>query len=55
MVIRWAVIVANRHHEELSKLEEIDQIYFSEKTHAGGILDAIEHYDFLSLQDTETD
>jgi sucrose-phosphate synthase len=49
------VIVANRHHEELSKLEEIDQIYFSEKTHAGGILDAIEHYDFLSLRDTETD
>ena len=46
------VIVANRHHEELSKLEEIDRIYFSEKAHALGILDAIEHYDFLATAGT---
>lgn len=43
------VIVANRHDEELSKLEEIDRIFFSEKQHALGILDAIEHYKFLSM------
>lgn len=47
------VIVANRHHEELSKLDEQDRIHFSEKAHASGILDAIEHYDFLSISDTE--
>jgi sucrose-phosphate synthase len=42
------VIVANRHHEELSQLEEVDRIWFSEKVHALGILDAIDHYDFLA-------
>jgi sucrose-phosphate synthase len=48
------VIVANRHHEELSKLEEIDRIYFSEQAHAQGILDAMKHYDFLSTADSAT-
>ena len=47
------VIVANRHHEELSQLEEQERIHFSEKAHASGILDAIEHYDFLSTGVTE--
>ncbi|MBK1717816.1 HAD-IIB family hydrolase [Thiocystis violacea] len=42
-----AVVVANRHHEELSQLSEIDNIYFAEQAHAKGILEAIEHYDFF--------
>lgn len=42
-----AVVVANRHHEELSQLSEVDRIYFSEKPYALGILDAIDHYDFF--------
>ena len=45
------VIVANRHQEELSDLEDIERIYFSDKEHAHGILDAIGHYDFLSASD----
>jgi len=42
-----AVVVANRHGEELSGLVEIDRVYFSDKPHAGGLLDAIDHYAFL--------
>ncbi len=42
-----AAVVANRHHEELSQLIDIDRIYFSEKSHARGILDALQHYDFF--------
>jgi sucrose-phosphate synthase len=42
-----AVVVGNRHHEELSKLEDIESIYFAEKDGAGGILEALEHYDFF--------
>jgi sucrose-phosphate synthase len=42
------VVVANRHLEELSDLSEVDQIYFSEQSHAWGILEAMRHYDFLS-------
>jgi sucrose-phosphate synthase len=41
-----AVVVANRHHEELSKLTEVERIYFAEKPFARGILEAIEYYDF---------
>ncbi len=44
-----ALVVANRHHEELSQLAEADRIYFSSKPFAAGILDAIEHYDFFSF------
>ena len=40
-----AAVVANRRHEELSGLTDIDRIYFTEKPHAAGILEAIEHYD----------
>ncbi len=43
-----AVVVANRHHEELSGLEEQDRVYFAVQDHALGILEAIEHYDFFS-------
>jgi len=42
-----AVVVANRHHEELSELAEADRIFFSERPRAGGILEAIDHYDFF--------
>ncbi|MBK1643997.1 HAD family hydrolase [Thiocapsa imhoffii] len=42
-----AVVVANRHHEELSQLVEMDNIYFAQASHALGILEAIEHYDFF--------
>ena len=42
-----AVVVANRHHEELSALTDIERVYFAEQPHAGGILEAIEHYDFF--------
>lgn len=42
-----AVVVANRHHEELSQLTDIERIYFATRPHARGILEAIEHYDFF--------
>ena len=42
-----AVVVANRHEEELSQLVDVDRIYFAEQAHAAGILDAIEYYDFF--------
>jgi sucrose-phosphate synthase len=42
-----AVVVANRHHEELSQLVEQDRIYFAEQPYAQGIIDAIEYYDFF--------
>ena len=42
-----AVVVENRHHEELSLLPEVDRIYFADDRYAAGILEAIEHYDFF--------
>ena len=42
-----AVVVANRHHEELEGLVEQERIYFAKRPHAQGILEAIEHYDFF--------
>jgi sucrose-phosphate synthase len=42
-----AVVVGNRHEEELSSLDEIENIYFAEKPYARGILEAIDHYDFF--------
>jgi sucrose-phosphate synthase len=42
-----AVVVANRHEEELSALTDIDNVYFAEKAYAAGIMEAIEHYDFF--------
>ena len=41
------VVVDNHHQAELSALSDIDSIYFSKSPYAGGILEAIEHYDFL--------
>lgn len=43
------VVVANRHSEELSILGETEHVYFAERAHAGGILQAIEHYNFFNL------
>jgi sucrose-phosphate synthase len=42
-----AVVVANRHGEELSQLEDLERIYFAGQPYAFGILEAVEHYDFL--------
>ena len=46
-----AVVVANRHNEELSGLVEYENIYFAKQPCAAGILEAIEHYDFLGSCD----
>jgi sucrose-phosphate synthase len=43
-----AVVVANRHSEELSKLADFENVYFSNEAHARGILDAMRHYGFLA-------
>jgi sucrose-phosphate synthase len=43
-----AVVVGNRHHEELSQLEDQEQVYFASQDHALGILEAIEHYNFFN-------
>jgi sucrose-phosphate synthase len=42
-----AAVVANRHHEELSQLVDIERIYFSRKPNAAGILEALDYYDFF--------
>jgi sucrose-phosphate synthase len=42
-----AVVVANRHDEELSGLVDVGQVYFSDEPHAAGLLDAVEHYHFF--------
>jgi len=42
-----AVVVANRHGEELSQLEDLERIYFAGRPYALGILEAIDHYDFF--------
>lgn len=43
-----AVVVGNRHHEELSQLENLEGIYFAERPHAAGILEAVDYYDFFN-------
>ncbi len=43
-----AVVVANRHHEELSSLADIERIYFAKQPYAAGIIEAIEHYGFFN-------
>jgi len=42
-----AVVVANRHKEDLTSLKEFDGIYYAKKNYEEGILEAIEHYDFF--------
>lgn len=43
-----AAVVANRHHEELSQLVDVDRIYFAERPFAGGLLEALDYYDFFN-------
>jgi sucrose-phosphate synthase len=43
-----AVVVANRHCEELSHLVDADSIYYAEHSYALGIIEAIEHFDFFN-------
>jgi sucrose-phosphate synthase len=43
-----AVVVSNRHDEELSSLVDLDRVYFSNQSHAAGLLDAIDYYDFFN-------
>ncbi len=42
-----AVVVGNRHDEELSQLVDQERIYFAGLEHAPGILEAIDYYDFF--------
>ena len=42
-----AAVVANRHHEELSSLLDVERVYFSRQPNAAGILEALEFYDFF--------
>mgnify|MGYP001818456932 FL=1 len=42
-----AVVVGNRHNEELAQLADQESIYFAEQPHASGIMEAIDHYDFF--------
>ena len=42
-----AVVVGNRHHEELSQLIDQEKIYFARQSYALGILEAIDHYGFF--------
>ncbi len=42
-----AVVVANRHDEELSDLIDLERVYYTKKPYAAGILDAIDYYDFF--------
>jgi len=42
-----AVVVANRHGEELSQLADLERIYFAGRPYALGILEAADNYDFF--------
>jgi len=44
-----AAVVANRHDEELSQLVDIERVYFSSQSHAAGILEALDYYDFFAV------
>ncbi len=46
-----AVVVANRHNEELSELVHGDEIFFASRPYAEGILEAIEFYEFFESCD----
>lgn len=47
-------VVDNRHLAELSDLANIEKIYFAKKPHAAGILEAMEHYNFLTNKQGES-
>jgi len=42
-----AVVVANRHHEELPELNDLERVYYAKQPYAAGILEAIEYYNFF--------
>jgi sucrose-phosphate synthase len=42
-----AVVLANRHNEELSHLMDTERIYYAEQAYASGILEAVDHFDFF--------
>jgi len=42
-----AVLVENRHNEELSDLIDLERVYYAKQPYAAGILEAIEYYDFF--------
>ena len=42
-----AVVVSNRHHEELSDLTDLERVYFAKNAGASGILEAIDYYNFF--------
>jgi sucrose-phosphate synthase len=41
------VVVASPHRQELEQLNDFERVYFSEGSHAAGILEAIDHYRFF--------
>jgi sucrose-phosphate synthase len=47
-------VVDDHHLDELSGLTDIDNIYFSKKHHAAGILEAIDHYRFFASAQERT-
>ncbi len=49
--ITLGTVVESRHFEELSELANVDNIYFSQKSNAAGILEALEHYHFYAGAD----
>lgn len=42
------VVVDNNHLDELSDLSNVEKIYFAKQPHAAGILEAIDHYNFIA-------
>ncbi|WP_339134557.1 MAG: HAD family hydrolase [Candidatus Electrothrix sp. GW3-4] len=49
-----AVVVGNRHHEELSDIDELDGVYFAKGSYAHGVVEGIEHYDFLAEDEEQS-
>ncbi len=45
-----AVVVANRHNEELTDLVDVDRVYFAKQSGAKGIIEAISFYKFLNVR-----
>jgi sucrose-phosphate synthase len=41
-----AVVVGHRHEEELAHLADVEPVYYASDPYAGGILQAIDYYDF---------
>jgi sucrose-phosphate synthase len=42
-----SAVIQHRPDEGLAQLEEVEGIYFTENKHVGGILEALEYYDFF--------